>query len=120
VHRARYAQEVDNYDLFVYLEDDILVSASQMRSFIYHSKMLRASGLHDYEIGFFRQEVDIASPNLGMVVWEETKVRVGMFYGCTWMSRASLPSNGLRRRADLLTCLLIPAHVAREVFSSVD
>ncbi|KAG5183381.1 hypothetical protein JKP88DRAFT_245249 [Tribonema minus] len=74
-HRARFGDNADNYDLFLYTEDDILLSAVQVMSYFRHSQRLHAQGLSDeYEIGFFRQEINLTSPTLDMVVWEETTV----------------------------------------------
>ncbi len=75
-HKAVFAQRVDQYDLFVYSEDDIGVSESQIRAFL-----SAADELEPEEIaGFLRYEVDetgkwlLAEP-WGHYHWKPESVR---------------------------------------------
>lgn len=51
-HKSLFAERADRYDLFIYSEDDILITEGQLRAFLQATEVL-----HDDEIaGFIRME----------------------------------------------------------------
>ena len=58
VHREFLFREVENYDFFVYHEDDIVFKYNHLMGYLYETKKLHEllpdNGLRDYNIGFQR------------------------------------------------------------------
>jgi hypothetical protein len=57
-HRSRMARDIDNYDLFIYHEDDMVVKASHVTAYVQETKVLRQildpGDFPNYIIGFQR------------------------------------------------------------------
>ncbi|KAG5183361.1 hypothetical protein JKP88DRAFT_245240 [Tribonema minus] len=78
VHRTRVASNVNNFDLFMYTEDDMLFTAGQILHYVNHQRRLLNAGLGlTHNVGFYRVEMNVTSPNLEETVFEETGVGTG-------------------------------------------
>ena len=65
-------EKVDDYSLFVYVEDDMLVTDTQVNLFMHESSRLIKAGKTKMDVGFYRVEVDVTSMTLDLKVFEET------------------------------------------------
>eukprot|EP00611_Tribonema_gayanum_P005104 TRINITY_DN1435_c0_g1_i1.p1 TRINITY_DN1435_c0_g1~~TRINITY_DN1435_c0_g1_i1.p1 ORF type:complete len:373 (-),score=41.27 TRINITY_DN1435_c0_g1_i1:94-1212(-) len=75
VHRARVADSVNDFDVFMYTEDDVLYTAGQILLYVDHQRRLLSAGLGmTHNVGFYRVEVNVTSSALEEAVFEETRV----------------------------------------------
>jgi 2-polyprenyl-3-methyl-5-hydroxy-6-metoxy-1,4-benzoquinol methylase len=86
-HKALFAQNADNYDLFIYSEDDVLLTQRNIEAFLKASKSLRDDELP----GFFRYEEAsdgrMYYPDVHWNFhWESTSVCVRGEYTCAFFT----------------------------------
>ena len=100
-HRKHISSDLENFDIFIYQEDDILLQLPHIVSFLSETEKLRILGgpetLHHYNFGFqrFRRVISRKSPILGEFLEETPFFDPICLHGRPYFSVIGNPHQGM-------------------------